>query len=376
MSRQAIRIQSANPADEGALRELLRRQPLPGWITLGFEREPDYFAAAAMLGERHDVLLARHPGTEGMQAPPIAICARAVQRVFVNGETRRLGYLGQFRTAESTKTGWQVYRLLRRGFEAVHRLHRDDELPYDITSILSDNHAARRLLCADLKGLPTYDAVGQLHTLVYRCRGGRKDRPSPVIENGSQVGLAAIADCLQRNYRRYQFAPVWDEGALTRSGLRAENFLVIRSNDRVVACVAIWDQRAARQMVVHAYRRPVAATRSLINLFAPWFGMPRLPPRGETLRQAWLSHLASDQDDPAHLQALLPAALEHAHRLGLEQLFLGLTGQHPLLPVARGVRRHLVYRSDIYLVRWPQSGGGGNSESLLSRPVLLEAATL
>jgi len=378
MSRSVIRILPAGPEDEAELRALLRAQSMPGWIRLCFEREPDYFAASNIEGERHDVLLARRYGTVDRTAPLIAICALAVRRVFVNGERQRLGYVGQFRTLGSEGSGWRGYRLLRQGFEAVQGLHRDDELPYDITSILSDNDAARRLLSAGLKGMPAYHRVEQLNTLVYRC-GGRSDgKAGTEVEPGSKVGLAAIADCLQRNYRRYQFAPVWDEVALTVSGLRAEDFLVISEGAKVSACVALWDQRPVRQMLVRGYRRPIGWFRPLINLAAPSLGMPALPRPGETLRQAWLSHLACDRDDPEALAVLLPAALARAGQLGLEQLFLGLGDRHPLLAAACGARRHLVYRSDIYLVHWPGSDAPGQEgyEQLMSRPVLLEAATL
>ena len=36
--------------DEAALRRMLRENPMPGAISLTFEREPDYFAAAGVDG--------------------------------------------------------------------------------------------------------------------------------------------------------------------------------------------------------------------------------------------------------------------------------------------------------------------------------------
>lgn len=192
------------------------------------------------------------------------------------------------------------------------------------------------------------------------------------------VGLQAIADCLQRNYRRYQFAPVWDERALEAAGLRPEHFLVVRDDARVTACLAIWDQRAARQMIVRDYRQPIGLLRPLINLAAPVLGFPPLPRAGSQLQQGWLSHLACDRDEPAAFEALLPAALQMGRQLGLEQLMLGLADNHPLLPFARRARRHLNYRSDIFLVHWNDSKARVNPRGdwLASRPLLPEPATL
>ena len=103
--------------------------------------------------------------------------------------------------------------------------------------------------------------------------------------------------------------------------------------------------------------------------------MPRI---GCLLQQGWLSHLACDRDAPAALEALLSAALSRGRQLGLEQLMLGLADNHPLLPVARRIRRNLTYRSDIYLVHRKASAVCDipGDDWLASRPLLVEPATL
>lgn len=379
MKRDCAEIVLAGRTDEAELRSLLRDQPLPGWVSLSFEREPDYFAAAPIEGQRHAVLLAREPAKNGVKGRVVGIWGRGVRRAFVDGEERWLGYVGQFRAVRQWQRGFRAYRLLRDGFDQVRRsLHRPDELPYDVTSILSDNHSARRILTAGLRGMPRYQWLGGFHTLVYRSRRGRAGDAVGQVQRGSAVGLSAIARCLQRNHRRYQFAPVWDEAALLGAGLAAEDFLVLSARGRITACLAIWDQRAVKQVVVRGYRRPICLLRPLINLAAPLLGYPSLPSQGAVLRQGWLSHLACDHDEPAALRVLLPAALARARELGLDQLMLGLADGHPLLPLARAIRHHLDYRSDIYLIRWPgyASEDDIRDDWLGSRPLLLELATL
>ena len=374
-----LAVAPAGPEDEAELRALLRSQPLPGWVSLGFEREPDYFAAAASEGERHAVLLARERTETGARGSLVGFFERAVRRVYLGGEVRRLGYLGQLRTATGWQRGYRTYRLLRLGFEQVQqRLRGADELPYDITSILADNRSARRILTAGLPGLPRYRRLSGYHTLVYRS-GRCRHSGARHVENGAALGLPAIADCLQRNYRRYRFAPFWDEAALLGAGLTADDFLVLRRGKRVTACLGLWDQRALKQTVVRGYRRPLGVLRPLVNLAAPLLGYPALPRVGEALRQGWLSHLACDGDEPAALQVLLPAALARARQLGLEQVLLGLADGHPLLPTARGLRRHLNYRSDIYLVHWPHASTdavNGAERGADSQTLHLELATL
>jgi hypothetical protein len=262
---------------------------------------------------------------------------------------------------------------LRLGFAQVERtLRSEDELHWDITSILADNRPARRILCAGLPGLPKYRHACGFNTLVYRTGGSYG--PDAGIENGEGVGLGPIADCLIRNYRRYQCAPVWDESALTSAGLGAEDFLVLREGERVGACVAIWDQRKSRQTVVRGYRAPLGLLRPLVNLTAPLAGLPVLPPSGQPLAQAFLSHLSCDGDDPGAMARLLRAALAEARRRGLGQLLLGLADGHPLLPGARALRRHLSYRSDMYSVHWGPRASSG--EFAAAGPIQPELATL
>lgn len=360
----------AGPGDEAQLRELLRGQPLPGWVTLGFEREPDFFAAARLEGERHRVLLAR----EGANGPLAGFCSRVSRRVFIGGEPSWLGYLGQFRTAGGWQGGPRAYRLLRQGFAEVRRRLCDpDELPWDITSILAGNRPARRILSADLPKLPRYRRISGFTTLVYRSGGRRR---SADAESGASVGLGAIADCLQRNYRRYRFAPVWDEAALRAAGLESSDFLVLREGGRVTACLGLWDQRPVKQTVVRAYRAPLGRLRPLFNLLAPLGGLPALPPVGSSLSQAFLSHLACDRDDPTAAAELLREGLALAGRRGIEQLTLGLAEGHPLLATARALRRHLDYRSDIYTVHWPDASEEGPKAMDQGPPLHLEVASL
>ena len=67
----------ATPEDDGALRALLRRLPMPGAVRLTYEREPSYVAADAALGEHVQTLVAReHP-----DGPPVAFASRSTRTV-------------------------------------------------------------------------------------------------------------------------------------------------------------------------------------------------------------------------------------------------------------------------------------------------------
>jgi hypothetical protein len=334
----------AQREDEPDVRRLLRDNALDGWVRLSLEREPDAFAADFGLSRSHAFIVARDRAT----GEAVGICERSVRDAFVDGEIRRLPYLGSLRVAPAYR---HRIRVLRGGFEAVRSLlHKTSDLPFALTSITADNDKAARVLCAGLPGLPTYRPAGELATFAIRTR--ERSMP-PGIERATPADLAAIAVLLQRAYRRFQFAPVWRAADLARliatGGLRIDDVLIVRRGPGLRACLAVWDQRSAKQTVVRGYVPWLGRLRPLVNLAAPLMSMPRLPPPGSPLAQVYLSHVAVEGDDPTVFRSLLAAGLTLARRRGFEVALTGFAAGHPF---AAEVRRHRAasYRSLLHLV--------------------------
>jgi hypothetical protein len=339
----------AGPADEPDIHRLLRQNALGGRIALSLEREPDAFAADFGLARSHAFIIARDRAT----GAPVGLCERSVREAFVDGAVRRLPYLGALRIAPGYRHRVGV---LKGGFAAVRALLDDPaDLPFALTSITADNTAARRLLCAGLPGLPTYQPVGELTTFALRAVA----RPfAAEVERATATDLPAIAILLQRVYRRYQFAPVWRASDLERlivvGGLRIDDFLIVRRGPGVRACLAVWDQSAAKQTVVRGYAPWLRRLRPLVNVAAPLAALPHLPPVGAALRQAYLSHVAVEDDDVGIFRALLRAGLTRSRRRGCTLALIGLATGHPFADVV-AQRRGVRYRSLLHLVAWPDA---------------------
>jgi hypothetical protein len=362
-------FEPAEPDDDAQIRALLRTQPLGGQVQLAFEREPDYRLAAGIEGHRHHTFVCRQESTRQV----LGLCSRAVRQVWVNGKQRNLGYLAQMRGHPSLKR--HIARLLVDGFTACERTRRSDELPYDLTAIVADNRAARSLLenaSRRLDGLPAYRPLCEFVTLmipVGRQHGAirREARPVP---------MDSIADCLQRNGRRFQFAPVWTAADLCNEircrNLRPEDFIVHRQNGRVTACLARWNQGAFKQAVVRGYSGQLRRYRHLVNLFAALTGRPQLPRVGEPIRFAYLSHLAIDNDDDERLIELIEEARRRSS--GLDYLALGLAEASPMLAAAQRHFGGRSYRSVLYLVH--RVGNEAAIEDLDRRTPHVEVAIL
>ena len=362
-------FEPAGPGDDVQIRALLRTQPLGGQVRLALEREPDHRLAAGIEGHRHHTLVLRRQSTGQV----LGLCSRAVRQVWVNGRRRNLGYLGQLRAHPSLKR--HVASLLVEGFAACERTRRSDELPYDLTAIVADNRAARSLLenaSRRIDGLPAYRAFCEFVTLMIPV--GRQRR-APRRE-ACPVSMESIAECLQRNGRRFQFAPVWTAADLadeTRCrGLRPDDFIVRHQGGRVTACLARWNQGAFKQAVVRGYSGRLRRYRCPINLVATLTGRPRLPRVGEPIKLACISHVAIDDDDGEGLIELIEEARRRS--TGIDYLALGLAEANPMLAAAQKHFGGRSYRSVLYLVHRP--GAEAAIELVDGRTPHVEVATL
>lgn len=360
----ALVLDRAGPADEPALRRLLRETPVPGAVALSFEREPCWHAAAAVEGDRHTALVARRGGEV------VGLAARSVRAAFVNGAPARVGYLGQLRLAPGARGD---LGLLRDGFARLAADRRPDEAPFDLTSVVEDNARARRLLEAGVAGLPAYRPLATLVTLAL-APGGRPPRAVRPLAPGA---LPEVAAFLRREASRFQLAPAVDAawlGSPARCpGLAPGDLLVVEDGRGIAAAGALWDQRAVRQVVVRGYAPALRLLRPLVAAAGPALGLPRLPPVGAALAIACLAFAHARGDDPAAFAALLDGARAAAAARGLDAVVLGLAADHPLLDVARR-RRHRPYRSVLYAVHGPD--GAAAAAALDGRVLAPEVATL
>lgn len=369
----ALRFPLASPADDAALRRLLRENPMSGSLSLTLEREPSFFLGAGVEGDVHDTVLCVAP-----DGRVVGLGSRAVRDAFLNGEPARVGYLGQLRV-EPSHRGRR--HLIERAFEVLRERHEaTGGARVYVTTIIEDNRVARRLLASGKLRIPRYRERDVICTLALPLRRVPRVR----APEGVEVRWAAAADVpelaavLLRNYARYQFAPRWTVEELTHPertrGLGAEDFVVARRGGRVVGCLALWDQRGFKQSVVRGYAGALKYTRHAVNALAPLLNLPALPRPGSTLRYAFLSHLAADGDDGGLLVSLIVTAMARARARGLSYVTLGLAERNPMLGAVKRAFRHFEYRAVLYAVHWDD--GAAAADALDGRVPHIEVAAI
>ena len=343
-----VRPVLATPDNEHLFRKVLRDNPVGGNIIISMEREPNALFAAGITGDQYDLLM----GVRDDIGEAVVTGGRYELDLFVNGKPQRTGYLGELRS-----TGGFGFRrkYLLLCYREMRRRHEGGQVPYYLTTIIADNLPARRLLEANLEGMPVYEPHGSIVTLTIPVRAGSRVQSPVPVERATGDDLADIASSLLGCGERFQFMPAWTEEVLrspSRSrGLEAGDFLLVRSGG-LRASVALWDQRGFKQSIVRAYGPQLARWRPAYNLVAPLRRRPRLPAPGARLESAYLSHLNVGPDDADAVVALVAAACREAAGRGLDYVMLGLDEANPLCAVLRARFPTHSYVSMVYVVYW------------------------
>jgi hypothetical protein len=231
-----------------------------------------------------------------------------------------------------------------------------------LMSLIDGAHGAQRFLTdGPFRDRPRFERLEPFVTLAIPVRRTRTRPPPDVaIERATADHLAELAACICRNGRRHQFAPCWTISDLQSTararGLSVGDFFVALRRGRVVGCVARWDQRAFKQVVVRGYAPRLARWRPLVNvlgLAAPWLAMPRLPPAGTMLDVAYLSHLSVDGDDPDVARALVSKVLAARETQAFSYVTVSVAERHPFCRALAGAFAHRRYAAQLWTACWP-----------------------
>jgi hypothetical protein len=365
-----LAIKLATPADDAAIRALLRREPMPGRIRVVYEREPEFRLGCEVTGDDCQVLVARQKDNDEVAG----LACRSIRRVFLNGQQQRIGYLGQLRIDSRFRGRW----LVSQGFRKMKQLHDRDPLPGYLASIVEGNSEATGVLVRNRRRVfPAFRKVADYRTLAIDLH-----RAKPALHADVQISTpnlaerAEVATFLQTNGSQRQFFPVWNEESLERLsslGLRMEDLRIARRGKRIVGVAGLWDQSAYKQTIVHSYTGWLKTLAPLYNLAAPWLGRATLPRPGEKIRSAYASLICIANDEVPVFRALLREIYTLARERRLGHLLVGLDARDPLLPAAREYA-HVVYPSRLYFAEYHD--GGRIYGHLDGRPAYVDVATL
>lgn len=346
-SALGTRYAAATPADDAAIRRLLRDNPMQGSVDLTFEREPDYFRGTNLAGGEDTTIVA----TSHSQLVCMGRCTR--RECWIDGRVRRVGYLGELRLEASARGRFEI---LRDGYRFFRELERPDPADLYFTSIAADNARARSLLEAGVRGLPGYQFLAELDTHLVSVSSPRRITPRIQAEPVTPDILPRLVRLVNEQAQSRQLATVWTEDriiALQNHGLPLSRFLIARKDHEIIAAGALWDQRGWRQTVIHSYAPLLGALRPMVNLVGSVFGRARLPKPSSVLAHAFLSPLAFARGSEGLLPEMIESFFPMARQSGLDFLTLALPATDPRAAEMRRRFATRSWRSRLYRVAWP-----------------------
>ena len=366
MNPASWQISPAGPADDAALRQLLRESPLHGPVTTTLEREPSFFGGEVD-ALRHDVALSRCHGE------PAACGSRILRRAWWQGLPADTAYLAGLRVHPHYQG--RAGKILVRGFRHLEECAARHPAAVTWTAVFENNHRARRTLAGCRAGLPAYHDRGRLLCPALAVPR-RAPPPAPHgihWQTGTMASLEEIASFLTARQRHRPLAPVHTAQELAGSqrwpGLQVDDFILARRGRTLVGVMAVWDQRAVRQVRIQGLAGPLRLVRPLWRGAARLAGWPALPADGTVLAMAHAAFLAVADDSPALARLLLLAGRAAAAARHLNWLCLCLHESDPLTPALRGLpslsSHGRLYQVSRESTAWPEG----------SAPVI-ESATL
>jgi len=260
-STTGVRFEEATPADDAAIRRLLRRTPMPGDVTIGYEREPSFVRSLKPMGTETQVTVGR-PTDDPERV--VALGCRTLREAFVDGEPRCVEYLSQMRVDPE----YRGQDLVEQGFRQIRAWHEADPVPYSYATITAENPAARTRLVDQPDGaIPPFRPLADLHTLAIVLRRWRLRRPSgpdDVTVSRNPSDLDGVAAFLREAGCDRSFFPVYrteDFASDVTLGFDPKNLFVARRDGRIVGTLGLWDVSGHKQTVVRGYRGALRWTR-------------------------------------------------------------------------------------------------------------------
>ena len=323
--------------DDPQLTQLIS-QPMPGNLSLRFQRQPSYLQACSQCGPDREVLVAESEGEI------LALCSHFRWTYWLQGRVRELWMVGDFRV----KPKAALRSITGQGWSALRE--RLGDVPA-FMSIVDDNITAQRLFSKARKNWPVLHPVTQIVTYILPLFATHRHSSLGMIQPSKE----ALVGYLNKDRGRQAFAPVLKDENFGREAPDIHSFVGMMDGSELSACGGLWFQDQYRQISVDSYAGWYGKLKSLSQKIR----LNLLPPLGSKLSVAYASFMRSSDDRTR--KGLLNHLGGIARGQGASFLVWGQNANQafPLSPL----RPRFAYRSTLYQLIWP-----GREASKLQAP--------
>ena len=330
---------------------MLRNTSMGGQVTVTFQREPSFFAAAAVEGGNQDVLTVRD--AESNRLVGLGVCS--VRDRYVQGRPQCVGYLSALRILPEFRS----FGLLCRGYRALRELPLVKSASFHVTTVAEGNQRAIDLLTSGRVGLPFYDYLGRYFTFALSLRPQRGDWHGIEVRPATTDDRDMIVPFLNSEGRTVNLFPCYGAADFfqpdaTFKNLSPESISLAFRGGALAGVMGAWDQSRFRQVVVESYDPLRRFMRPAYNAWARIRGMPTFPPAGHATKHLFAA-LPVIRGGEASIASALIGHLKHqSSRRQHTTLMIGAFERDPL---CSWLKRQAVfsYVTRVYVVSWDRN---------------------
>ncbi len=364
----AITIRIGTPTDNPKIHDLISKITMPGPAQMCFQRNPDFFVGAKVIGDEFVLTVADDDERPEVLAGLTVISGR---ELFISGQKRRVYYSGDTRVDP-------FYR--RRGIASnlfvEQKKHRSTE---DLLQgiVLKENTAPLDAAANSADGvLFRYWISHTIETSFIFTRKVTPRIPKGVsVRAASKADLPAMQAFFDSEAPRRNGYPVYDMAKMAAgdpyyAGLKVEDYALALRDGQIIGMLAGWNQKAYKQTRVVGFKPIIRAIRPLYNLYVSLAGGFKLPAVGGVLNYLSIYNILIANDDKAVFQGLIDWVMANQGK-AYDALALGITHGDPLETVPRGYKRQKLFSSHFWL-----SYGEDPRPGIDNRPLYVELGRL
>ncbi len=328
-------------AHDAACRAILRKNSMGENIGLSFRREPSFFPAEKIANLWSELVVLE----DDEVADIVGFGVRSGRLFWYQGQRIELGYISQLRLLPKYRGG----RILFDGYKKFKELHEGDrQVPFYLTTILSDNATARSLLESGRAGLPIYQPIAQLSSCFFSAHKVKKE-----YGDVHEVSVEEVLFSYNNHAKTSDLATCYGED--TRSWLSLvdhEAFSVEGGTFSVKALLVNFSR--VKQIVVTSYSGTYKAITLVVRLVSSVLGVTPPPVVGSELTCLYPIAISLQGDKEKGFEALLNLAREKAIDKKLHGVVCGLNSNSQLAVHAEKKALSNT-RSILYAVAWDKN---------------------
>lgn len=323
-------IRQACNQDSAGLLKLLAATAQQGSIRLTFERNPDYFYAAAVSSQRPEIWVMEKPG-HGI----IGTFSIGQRRVFINGQPASVRYGSDLRIHPDFQGGRTLYRLF-----GTYRQQMQNE--WMQTVILDENRASLSTVGSGRNTLPQYLPAGMFTTWLISLRRKKNIADDPLTHPARTEDIAEMQAFFDREAASKQFYPCYDFSRIGSDdpyyrNIKISDFFILREHGEITALAGLWDQKDFKQTRISGYAPLLHHLRPFYNSLTWLTGHLALPTVNSLNHYQMLHSVVVKNNDPRRFARLLRTLRKTAQQRNALALACGFDSRDPLLKI---VRRH------------------------------------